>query len=240
MLANTYAMTASTNGSSSSKIFHVDAYCYLCKKEFCNKYFLRTHLANKHKVFLNGNDLTTLSGASMSKLQNDLLNEQLMNNRSSGSSSGGGKNKKNSSSTSSNNNMNTSGGANVMHRSSSASSTSSNNSSASSSASISPIPAHNSQLHHHSSNPNTIANVLYSQQQQQKPSSPSSIQQQKLYNKLNGGGSIDNELLLNAYQKLNQELHLNGASNGTNGGVIEDFCELCNKQFCNKYYLKVI
>ena len=24
----------------SGKIFHVDAYCYLCKKEFCNKYFL--------------------------------------------------------------------------------------------------------------------------------------------------------------------------------------------------------
>ena len=63
-------------GPGGSKIFHVDAYCYLCKKEFCNKYFLRTHLANKHKVFLNGADLATLSGASMSKLQNDLLNEQ--------------------------------------------------------------------------------------------------------------------------------------------------------------------
>lgn len=44
------ASANSTTASNSGKIFHVDAYCYLCKKEFCNKYFLRTHLANKHKV----------------------------------------------------------------------------------------------------------------------------------------------------------------------------------------------
>ena len=44
------AANATNSASAGSKIFHVDAYCYLCKKEFCNKYFLRTHLANKHKV----------------------------------------------------------------------------------------------------------------------------------------------------------------------------------------------
>jgi len=31
-----------------NRIFNPDAYCVLCKKEFCNKYFLKTHIANKH------------------------------------------------------------------------------------------------------------------------------------------------------------------------------------------------
>ena len=33
------------------KIFNPEAFCELCGKEFCNKYFLRTHKANKHGVF---------------------------------------------------------------------------------------------------------------------------------------------------------------------------------------------
>ena len=33
------------------KIFHPDAYCELCDREFCNKYFLKTHRANKHGIF---------------------------------------------------------------------------------------------------------------------------------------------------------------------------------------------
>ncbi|CAF0847096.1 unnamed protein product [Didymodactylos carnosus] len=33
------------------KIFHADAFCAICRKEFCNKYFLKTHLANKHGIF---------------------------------------------------------------------------------------------------------------------------------------------------------------------------------------------
>jgi hypothetical protein len=161
----------------SGKIFHVDAYCYLCKKEFCNKYFLRTHLANKHKVFLNGNDLTTLSGPSMSKLQNDLLMEQNPH----------GKIK------SQKGNNSNSGSGNGQQRSSSASSTSSNRSSQSSTDSM---------------------------QHQQK------MQQ--------------NEMLLNAYGKMGNGDLANGANSNANGsGLVEDFCELCNKQFCNKYYLKV-
>lgn len=34
-----------------SRIFHQDAYCELCDREFCNKYFLKTHKANKHGIF---------------------------------------------------------------------------------------------------------------------------------------------------------------------------------------------
>lgn len=33
------------------KIFNPDAYCDLCNKEFCNKYFLKTHKANKHGIY---------------------------------------------------------------------------------------------------------------------------------------------------------------------------------------------
>jgi DNA-directed RNA polymerase subunit RPC12/RpoP len=36
-----------------SGIFHPDAYCELCDKEFCNKYFLKTHKANKHGIYDN-------------------------------------------------------------------------------------------------------------------------------------------------------------------------------------------
>lgn len=35
----------------SLKIFNQEAYCELCKKEFCNKYFLKTHKANKHGIY---------------------------------------------------------------------------------------------------------------------------------------------------------------------------------------------
>ena len=39
------------NLKSASRIFHQDAYCDLCDREFCNKYFLKTHMANKHGVY---------------------------------------------------------------------------------------------------------------------------------------------------------------------------------------------
>ena len=34
-----------------SQIFNIEAYCKLCNKEFCNKYFLKTHMANKHGIY---------------------------------------------------------------------------------------------------------------------------------------------------------------------------------------------
>lgn len=33
------------------KIFNPEAYCELCNKELCNKYFLKTHKANKHGIY---------------------------------------------------------------------------------------------------------------------------------------------------------------------------------------------
>lgn len=39
-----------TNGSSSNSSGHKDAFCELCQKEFCNKYFLKTHKINKHGI----------------------------------------------------------------------------------------------------------------------------------------------------------------------------------------------
>lgn len=37
--------------SKPDRIFHMDAYCDLCDREFCNKYFLKTHKANKHGIY---------------------------------------------------------------------------------------------------------------------------------------------------------------------------------------------
>ncbi|CAG0879803.1 unnamed protein product [Cyprideis torosa] len=38
-------------GASPIRIFNPEAYCDLCNKEFCNKYFLKTHKANKHGIY---------------------------------------------------------------------------------------------------------------------------------------------------------------------------------------------
>ncbi len=59
-----------SNGSKSSRIFHQDAYCDLCDREFCNKYFLKTHMANKHGVYdgspvPNGNSQVGTSSSSL-------------------------------------------------------------------------------------------------------------------------------------------------------------------------------
>lgn len=34
------------------RIFNPEAFCDLCNKEFCNKYFLKTHKANKHGIYM--------------------------------------------------------------------------------------------------------------------------------------------------------------------------------------------
>lgn len=43
----------SAKSDGSSRIFHPDAYCEICDREFCNKYFLKTHKANKHGIYEN-------------------------------------------------------------------------------------------------------------------------------------------------------------------------------------------
>lgn len=44
------------------RIFNPDAFCELCNKEFCNKYFLKTHKANKHGIYVDG-PITTIGSA---------------------------------------------------------------------------------------------------------------------------------------------------------------------------------
>lgn len=41
----------SNSSKTTARIFHQDAYCDLCDREFCNKYFLKTHMANKHGIY---------------------------------------------------------------------------------------------------------------------------------------------------------------------------------------------
>ena len=47
------AAAPSGSGASAApiRIFNHEAYCELCNKEFCNKYFLKTHKANKHGIY---------------------------------------------------------------------------------------------------------------------------------------------------------------------------------------------
>jgi hypothetical protein len=58
-----------------NRIFHQDAYCAICDREFCNKYFLKTHRANKHGIFDNSTSpvSATSMGPSMSLPQNSSL-----------------------------------------------------------------------------------------------------------------------------------------------------------------------
>jgi hypothetical protein len=47
------------------QIFNIEAYCKLCNKEFCNKYFLKTHMANKHGVYSDPPPTTSSNGGSL-------------------------------------------------------------------------------------------------------------------------------------------------------------------------------
>lgn len=50
------------------RIFNPEAYCDLCNKEFCNKYFLKTHRANKHGIYehsSNASDSSTSNPATV-------------------------------------------------------------------------------------------------------------------------------------------------------------------------------
>ncbi|CAK9819273.1 hypothetical protein ANTPLA_LOCUS10165 [Anthophora plagiata] len=51
-LTNTSPIPRPSLGPTQMRIFNPDAYCDLCNKEFCNKYFLKTHKANKHGIYV--------------------------------------------------------------------------------------------------------------------------------------------------------------------------------------------
>ena len=121
--------------NNNKNFYNSDTFCNICKKELCNKYFLKTHLSNKHGIILQNDD----------------------NNSNSISTT----------TTNSNNQI-----------------------------SYSPKPIKVS------------------------PSSPN-------YN-------IQNE----SDNDLNDDENNESDENNRSISQIEDFCELCKKQFCNKYYLK--
>uniref|UniRef100_A0A182MJN1 C2H2-type domain-containing protein n=1 Tax=Anopheles culicifacies TaxID=139723 RepID=A0A182MJN1_9DIPT len=54
------------------RIFNPEAYCDLCNKEFCNKYFLKTHKANKHGIYeaAPGNGSSEVASSALSAMSN--------------------------------------------------------------------------------------------------------------------------------------------------------------------------
>lgn len=51
LVAAAAAAAAAGQPRAQIRIFNPEAYCELCNKEFCNKYFLKTHKANKHRIY---------------------------------------------------------------------------------------------------------------------------------------------------------------------------------------------
>lgn len=50
-------------GGGGFRIFNPEAYCELCEKEFCNKYFLKTHKANKHGIYCQDTPTSSVPGS---------------------------------------------------------------------------------------------------------------------------------------------------------------------------------
>lgn len=70
-----------SRGSAPLRIFNPEAYCDLCNKEFCNKYFLKTHKANKHGIYepmtpITNSDMPTLSQLSQMQQMSHVLQMQ--------------------------------------------------------------------------------------------------------------------------------------------------------------------
>nr|CAH7748940.1 unnamed protein product [Callosobruchus chinensis] len=55
------------------RIFNPDAYCEICSKEFCNKYFLKTHKANKHGIY------SEISSSESSQMSTSITSVKLPN-----------------------------------------------------------------------------------------------------------------------------------------------------------------
>jgi hypothetical protein len=63
------------------------------------------------------------------------------------------------------------------------------------------------------------------------------MQQQQQQNGPSGNGQ-QHQALSTALQDIFNNGHQVGANSSASNGGTEDFCEICQKQFCNKYYLK--
>lgn len=55
--------------STMPRIFNPEAFCDLCNKEFCNKYFLKTHKANKHGIYESPVSSADLPSVNLNQLQ---------------------------------------------------------------------------------------------------------------------------------------------------------------------------
>ncbi|ODN00071.1 putative zinc finger protein [Orchesella cincta] len=142
------------------RIFNPEAYCDLCNKEFCNKYFLKTHKANKHGVY------SEVSSASLTS--NQLL-----------------------------------------------------------AAAISSSPSSNSFLSISHGNATNPLSHSQSVPQQTITSSASSL--------LKISSSMVDTSFTASYTGGDKSC---SSSNNGSSQQRESFCELCQKEFCNKYFLK--
>ncbi|XP_063406672.1 uncharacterized protein LOC134690625 [Mytilus trossulus] len=157
-----------------NRIFHQDAYCEICDREFCNKYFLKTHRANKHGIFDNSTSPISSMGPSMPLPQDIITTASPIQPPT----------------------LTTSSSFKVM---------------------------------------DFIQNLPATEPKSKQPDTPKPPQNMEAKSPLmpnppstptTPGGSINNN-----------------SANVSNGSKpvpkdMEDFCELCQKHFCNKYYLK--
>ena len=74
--------------SGSFCIFNPEAYCEHCNKEFCNKYFLKVHKANKHGIYTGDNPPPNSSRSSTAGDQNSNSNGPSSERNTSGNNSG--------------------------------------------------------------------------------------------------------------------------------------------------------
>ncbi|KAK7101055.1 hypothetical protein V1264_023901 [Littorina saxatilis] len=162
------------------KIFHQDAYCELCDREFCNKYFLKTHRANKHGIYDSSSPTTPLPhDGSNSHYEVNLPAPQ-------------------------------------SHK-----------------VSISPSPLQQQQLRKERADG----------QQQQNQS-----QQKKLEAELDTQKKVSSVItaVMNSMSGSQSDTKTPSSSSANNSNSsastkdpsMEDYCEFCQKHFCNKYYLK--
>ena len=71
------------------QIFNPEAYCELCNKEFCNKYFLKTHKANKHGIYSESGGGNGAGGAGAPRSSSPGGGPNLQNSSSPGPGRGG-------------------------------------------------------------------------------------------------------------------------------------------------------
>lgn len=78
---NADGMLSRGSGAPPLRIFNPEAYCDLCNKEFCNKYFLKTHKANKHGIYeppMASGDMPSLNQLSQMQQMSQVLQMQSM------------------------------------------------------------------------------------------------------------------------------------------------------------------